>query len=258
MIVLHRILAFIFCSFVALPILWMLYSAFLPAEAILYLDMTTFGFSLANFQQAFQSGIWRALAISLLVSGATVALQLVTGLMIAYALRAGLKLRWLVLFSLAIPSELLMVPLYRELQIFGLLNTLWALVLPFAASPLIIFLLYQSLGRLPWALVEAAHLDGASELRITFGILAPLLRPEMLAAAILAFAAHWNLVLFPKVMIDQEHLYTVQVFLNQLLRDHPLDWGLLGAASLLATLPLVLLYLMFEQRITQVFESSFK
>ena len=130
--------------------------------------------------------------------------------------------------------------------------------MPFLASPLVIFLLFQSLRRLPWELVEAARLDGASEWGVLWRVLAPLLRPELVAAGILSFAAHWNLVLYPKVMAGEPRLYTVQVFLTELLRNQPLDWGLLGAAALVATLPLLALYILFEKRIVTVFETSFK
>jgi len=256
--ILYRIVTALFCLFVALPILWLLYAAFLPATAILQASLATWGFSLENFAALAETRIWRAMGVSLLASGLTVLGQLVIGLMAAYAIRSGAPLLGLVLVVLALPAELLMVPLYRQLQLAGLLDTLWALVLPFLASPMVIFLLLQSLRRLPWELVEAARLDGAREAVIIWRILAPLLRPELIAAGILGFAAHWNLVLYPRVMAGVGELQTVQVFLIDLLRNHPLDWGLLGAAALVATLPLLLLYLIFEKRIIEVFEASFK
>ncbi|MBS3933053.1 MAG: carbohydrate ABC transporter permease [Truepera sp.] len=256
--ILYRIVTALFCLFVALPILWLLYAAFLPATAILQASLATWGFSLENFAALAETRIWRAMGVSLLASGLTVLGQLVIGLMAAYAIRSGAPLLGLVLVVLALPAELLMVPLYRQLQLAGLLDTLWALVLPFLASPMVIFLLLQSLRRLPWELVEAARLDGAREAVIIWRILAPLLRPELIAAGILGFAAHWNLVLYPRVMAGVGELRTVQVFLIDLLRNHPLDWGLLGAAALVATLPLLILYLIFEKRIIEVFEASFK
>lgn len=107
-------------------------------------------------------------------------------------------------------------------------------------------------------LVEAASLDGARHPTILLRVIAPLMRPELAAAAILGFAAHWNLVLYPKVMAGKRELWTVQVLLGELLRNRPLDWGLLGAAALVATLPILLLYLLFEEHIVKVFEASFK
>lgn len=255
MIVFNRLVTAFFCVFVALPILWLLYAAFLPPEAVLSARLVPTGFSLGNFGALLESGVGRALLVSLLASSLTVCGQLVFGLMAAYAVRTGFPLLGLVLLALALPSELLLIPLYRELQGFGLLDTLAALILPFLGSPLVIFLLLQALRRLPWELVEAARLDGAGEIVIVARVLAPLLKPELLAAGTLAFAAHWNLVLYPRVMASA--LPTVQVFLTDLLRSSPLEWGLLGAAALVTTLPILLLYLFFERQIIETFEASF-
>jgi multiple sugar transport system permease protein len=109
----------------------------------------------------------------------------------------------------------------------------------------------------PWELVEAARLDGAREGTILARVVAPVLRPELVAAAVLAFAAHWNLVLFPRVTTT-EQLWTVQVFLTDLLRTRSFEWGLLGAAALVASAPILILYLVFERRILATFEKGFE
>jgi multiple sugar transport system permease protein len=171
-------------------------------------------------------------------------------------MRTGLKLLPVILLVLALPSELFLIPLYRELRVMQLLDTLWALMLPFLASPLVIFLLAQALKRIDWEIFEAAHIDGADHWTVMWRIVVPLLRSELLAAGIIGFAAHWNLVLFPKVVISEPTLWTIQVFLNELLKNQPLEWGLLGAAALVSTLPILMLYLFFEQRIIKVFELS--
>lgn len=256
MMLFNRLVTGLFCAFVALPILWLLYAAFLPPEALLSARLVPTGFSLANLAALPGTGMGRALALSLAASGLTVFGQLTFGLMAAYALRTGLPLLGAFLLALALPSELLLIPLYRQLQGFGLLDTVAALVLPFLGSPLVVFLLLQALRRLPWALVEAARLDGAGEGTVLARVLAPLLRPELLAAGVLAFAAHWNLVLYPRVMTNA--LPTVQVVLTDLLRSRPLEWGLLGAAALTATLPILVLYLVFERQIIRTFEASFQ
>ncbi|MEZ4632380.1 MAG: carbohydrate ABC transporter permease [Deinococcales bacterium] len=258
MLWLKRFITLIFCLFVALPILWLVYAAFLPAASLSQGDITQFGFSLKNFAAASQEGIWQALRTSLLASSLTVLGQLIIGLMTAYAIRQGFKIFAIILAAMALPLEVLMVPLYLQLQLFHLLDSFAVLIIPFLVSPLTIFLLSQAMRRLPQEIFESAKLDGASDLSILWRIVAPLLRPEILAAGILSFAAHWNLVLYPKIMADDPSLYTVQLFLNNLLRNHPLDWGVLGAASLIATLPLMLIYIFFEERIVKVFESSFK
>jgi len=183
--------------------------------------------------------------------------QLSFGLAAAYAIRNGARITALVLILLALPSELLLVPLYRLLQTLSLIDTFGALVVPFLASPLVVFLLLQALRRVPWELVEAARIDGASEPTILARVVAPVLRPELTAAAVLAFAAHWNLVLFPRVTTT-ESIWTVQVFLSNLLRTRPFEWGLLGAAALVASAPILILYIVFEKRILTTFEAGFR
>jgi multiple sugar transport system permease protein len=252
-----RFLTALFCLFVALPILWLVYAAFLPAEALLQANLATFGFTLDNFAALAGSGLWRSLAVSLAATGSVVLGQLAFGLGAAYAIRGGFRLLGLVMVLLALPTELLLIPLYRQLQLLGLLDTLAALILPFLASPLVIFLLLQALKRLPWEVIEAARLDGAGEAAIVWRVVAPMLRPELLATGVLAFAAHWNLVLYPRIMTT-ESLWTVQAFLTELLRTRPFEWGLLGAAALVASLPILLLYVVFEKRVLQVFEEGFR
>lgn len=246
-----------FAAFVALPLLWLVYAAFIPAEALVRANLATFGFSLDNFVALADTGLARALAVSFGATGLVVAAQLTLGLGAAYAIRNGLRLQALVMVLLALPSELLLVPLFRQLQGLGLLDTFGALVVPFLASPLVVFLLLQGMRRVPWEVVEAARLDGAGESTILARVVAPILRPELAATAVLAFAAHWNLVLYPRIMTT-EPLWTVQAFLTELLRARPFEWGLLGAAALVASLPLLVLYVVFERRIIEVFEAGFR
>lgn len=252
-----RLITVVVCVFVALPLAWLVYAAFIPAEALIAANIATFGVTLENFAALGGTGLWRAMGVSVLASGLAVAGQLAFGLGAAYAIRNGARLLGLVLLLMAIPSELLLVPLYRQLQTLSLIDTLGALVVPFLASPLIVFLLLQALRRLPWELIEAARLDGASEGVIVARVVAPVLRPEMVAAAVLAFAAHWNLVLYPRVMTT-ESLWTVQVFLTDLLRTRSFEWGLLGAAALVASAPILILYVVFEKRIIATFEAGFR
>jgi multiple sugar transport system permease protein len=252
-----RLVTAAFSAFVALPLLWLVYAAFIPPEALIRANLATFGFSLQNFAALAGTGLWRAMGVSFVATGTVVAAQLAFGLGAAYAIRNGLRLLALVMVLLALPSELLLVPLYRLLQGFRLLDSIGALVVPFLASPLVVFLLLQALRRVPWEVVEAARLDGAGEVTIVARVVAPILRPELTATAVLAFAAHWNLVLYPRIMTS-ESLWTVQAFLTELLRARAFEWGLLGAAALVASAPLLILYVVFEKRIIEVFESGFR
>lgn len=253
----HRIVAALFAAFVALPLVWLAYLGFLPPGAVLEARLLPSGVSLANFAELAGSGLARALVLSLAVSGVTVAGQLVLGLAAAYAIWLGLRARWAVLLTLVLPVELLLIPLYGLLDRLSLLDTIFALVLPFLARPVVIFLLLQALRRFPIELLEAAALDGARHPTLLARVVAPVMAPHLTAAGVLGFAAHWNMVLFPRVMVTDRELWTVNLWLAELLRGRPLEWGLLGAAALLATLPLVVAFLLLERPILRAFDRSF-
>lgn len=256
---LKHLLVFAALLFVALPFLWMAYAAFMPKEAVYSGEIfSKVGFSLENVRGLAKEGFWERLLFSLGLSSTVVFLQLLTGLLAAYALRAGLGLLPFYLVLMAIPAELLLVPLYGVLKNLALLETFWALLLPFAASPFVIYLVYQGMRAVPEELLEAAKLDGAGHRVLLFRILLPLVRPTLVAAGVLAFAAHWNLVLYPRVVVSDPGLWTLQTWLTDLQRKYPTDWGLLSAAALFSVLPIALLYLLFERRVVATFEEGLK
>jgi multiple sugar transport system permease protein len=255
---LGKALILILVIFIALPILWLAYAAFLPKEVVFNNDAIPVGFTLKNFLELPFNELIRPLILSMVLSTLVAFLQLAFALPAAFAIRAGTNLLWFFLLMLPISADLLIIPLYGLLKDLHLLNSPLALVLPFLVSPFTVFLLYSGLVKLPWAYVEAAKLDGASNFQIIRKVIAPLLQPELTAAGVLAFAAHWNIVLFPKVMLNDKNWYTVQVALNELLRAEPFNWGRLGAAAMLTSLPILVLYLIFERRVTKTIEGGLK
>ncbi|PZA06235.1 MULTISPECIES: carbohydrate ABC transporter permease [unclassified Meiothermus] len=243
---------------VALPFLWMAFAAFIPQEIVYSGELfRRFGFTLANFQVLAKEGFWGRMGFSLVVSSLVTFLQLFTAFLAAYAIKEGLRVLPFFLLLLAVPAELLLVPLYGLLKGLHLLDTVWALILPFAASPFTVFLLYGAMRSIPEELLEAARLDGAGHRVLLSRILFPLMRPTLVAAGVLAFAAHWNLVLYPRVVAGEEWK-TVQTWLTDLQRKYPADWGILSAAALAATLPLVLVYLAYERRVVESVEEGLK
>jgi multiple sugar transport system permease protein len=254
-----RIIVGLMVVFVLLPIIWLAYSSFIPKEALFKPDTTIpVGFTFRNYLELPFKELIRPLLLSLLLSSTVAGLQVLIALPAAFAIRAGTNVLPLYLFLLSVPAELLLVPLYGLLKDLSLLNNPLAMVLPFLASPFTVFLLYGGVVKLPWAYVEAAKLDGATNLQILIKVIAPLLRPEMTAASVLAFAAHWNLVLYPRIVLNDRNWATVQVALTELLQKDPNNWGELGAAAMLTSLPILVLYALFERRVTRVIEGGLK
>ncbi len=253
-----RVVVGLLVIFIAAPMLWLAYSAFIPKEALFSGATIPVGFTMNNFLELPFAELIRPLIVSLVLSSLVAVLNVGIALPAAFAIRSGTPILGAYLFLLSVPVELLLIPLYGLLKDLHLLNSPLAMVLPFLASPFTVFLIYGGLVRLPWAYVEAAKLDGANNLAIIVRVIAPLLRPELTAAGVLAFAAHWNLVLYPAVVMNDQRWWTVQVALTNLLRKDPNNWGGLGAAAMLTSIPILILYVIFERRITRTIEGGLK
>lgn len=150
-----------------------------------------------------------------------------------------------VLILYLVPPALLFIPLYRVLSVLGATNSLRALVLayPTFTVPFCTWLLIGFFKGVPIELEEAALVDGANRWVAFTRIVLPLVVPGLLASAIFAFTLSWNEFLYALVMIQDESAMTVPVGLNLLIYGDVFDWGQLMAASVITTMPVVVLYM---------------
>lgn len=183
------------------------------------------------------------------------ALQIVLGLPAAYAL-AKLRFRGreavfgIVMFSLWLPAQVRFVPTFVMFAEMGIVNTMAALVLPFAVSGFGIFWFRQGLASVPDTLIEAARLDGASELRIVYGILAPLLAPTLAAFFIFSFVLHYNDYFWPLVMTTDDAVRTLPLGVA-LLREQGtgIRWNVMMAANVLLSLPPIAIFTLAQRQL---------
>ena len=170
-------------------------------------------------------------------------LQITLALPAGYAL-AKLRFRgkkWalgLVVATLLVPAQVRFVPVFSLLANVGLVNTLSGLILPFGVSALGTFLVRQALLGVPDAQIEAARIDGASELYIVYRILAPLLTPTLTSLFLFSFVSHWNDYFWPLVLTTDEHARTLPLAIA-LLREQGtgVRWHLVMAGNVILSLP---------------------
>ena len=212
------------------------------------------GWTLAHYQAAWHQGHFlRAFANSTLVALAVTALQVVTSALAGYAL-ARLSFRGrgavllLVLATLVIPFQLLVIPVFLVLRWGHLINTYGALILPTAANGFGIFLLRQFFQTIPRELEEAAALDGANQLQILTQIMLPLARPAVVTLFLFTFIGEWNDLFKPLVFTTRPELQTVQLALASFQEQFVNDWPLLMAAVVIATVPIVVLFLIGQRQ----------
>ena len=153
-----------------------------------------------------------------------------------------------ILVTMMIPMQVLLVPLFQMMASLGWIDSYQAVILPFLANAFGIFLMRQSFLDFPDALIESARIDGASELRIFYRIVLPVARPQVAALIIYTFMTQWNSFIWPLLMLNTEDNYTVPVALNTMVGLSRVDYSGLMLGSLIATLPLLILFLIFQKQ----------
>lgn len=213
--------------------------------------------SLENYREAWSRGNFlRAFANSALVALSVTGLQLFTSALAGYALarmkfwgRKGLLLT--VLATLIIPFQLLVIPIFMVLKWGHLINTYAALILPTAASGYGIFLMCQFFQTIPIELEEAAALDGATPWQILWEVMLPLSRPALVTLFLFTFIGEWNDLFKPLIFTTRPELQTVQLTLAAFQEQFTSGWALLMAAVVIATIPVMLLFLIGQRQLIQ-------
>ncbi|MGN0586333.1 MAG: carbohydrate ABC transporter permease [Oscillospiraceae bacterium] len=173
-----------------------------------------------------------------------VVFQLATAALAAYAfarLKGRLKeiIFFVYIIVMLMPYQVTLVPNYLVSDFLGILNTRWAIILPAVFTPFSVFLLSKIMRRIPVSFIEAAKLDGAGELQIFRYIALPLCKSVMYSVAILVFIDYWNMVEQPLVLLNDESLYPLSVFLSRI------NSGEIGLAFAVATIYMIPTLLMF-------------
>jgi multiple sugar transport system permease protein len=167
-----------------------------------------------------------------------------------YRIPGGRFLFVLVISTIMLPKQVILVPMYILMQRLGLLDTYWALTLPFLADPFNIFLIRQYLVSIPPDCEDAARLDGAGELTVLFRVVMPMLRPVLAVVAIHTCLINWNSFLFPFILTNTTSMRTLPVGVALLSQGaHSIDWGHLMAGAVISALPVVVAFAIFQRHI---------
>jgi arabinosaccharide transport system permease protein len=153
----------------------------------------------------------------------------------------------LVLLVMMVPLQILILPLYRLLIFFRSMNTFHGIMLPFIASPFAIFFFRQFVIGIPLDFVDAGRIDGLSEFGVFFRVMAPLMRPAFGAMAILGALLSWNSFLWPLIVMRTKKMFTLPVGLAGLLTPYGTNYDLLISGSLMATLPIIIVFFVFQR-----------
>jgi multiple sugar transport system permease protein len=200
--------------------------------------------------------LWDWYLASAITAVVTVALTVLFGSMAAYALSRlrfrGRRLVFLLMIGgIMIPPQVLIVPVFQELNLVGLLNTYWAVILPQVPAVIAVFVFKQFFDGLPRDFEESARIDGAGFWTIYRSIILPLSRPVIGAMAIVTFVGVWNNLILPLFVLSNPKLMTIPVGLATVQGSYGQRLSDIQASSILGALPLVILFLLFQRRIVE-------
>ena len=241
------------------PLLYAVWTAFHPGAYSTRFDLLA-PLTLENFRAAWAAAPFpryflnTSILVAIILAG-----QLVLGTLAAYAFARfsfpGRDIAFaLVLIQLMIMPDVLVVENYRSIHALGLVDTIPAMALPYMASAFGIFLLRQTFKTIPRELEEAARIEGCGTLGILWRVYVPLAKPTYLAYALVSVSHHWNNFLWPLIVTNTVETRPLTVGLAVFAgTDQGIDWAIITAATLLASGPLLIAFLLFQRQFVQSF-----
>lgn len=232
------------------PYYWLLKTSFEPAELITgKVVLIPTALTLDHYRAVLEVGLVDSIVNSLIAAIGTMVLTTVVALLGAYAITRYVfpgrrRAAQLVLLTYMFPNTALVVPMFQMVSDLGLLNQPVTLVFlhSMIALPFCLWIMQSYLESIPRELEEAALVEGASEFGAFGRITVPQAAPAIIAVAILAFIMSWGEYMFAFVLSTDSAKYTIPVKVTQLLGGYQVDWGLVAAASIVATVPVLALF----------------
>ena len=244
----------LFCGFIA---------SFRPGRELirrgLALNLDSSGMSLNNYKYLFSGNAdsikyWNWFKNSMILTLVTVALTLIVCYFVAYGItmykfKLQKVLFMLVIATMMVPFEILLMPLYQEMIDINLIDSMWGVILPGLCSASTIFFFHQYMISLPAELLDAGRIDGANEYYISVKIMMPITKPAFSSMAILCAMGAWNNMLWPLMVFRSADKFTLTIGLNTLLTPYGNNYDMLIAGSMLAIVPIMVVFLIFQRYI---------
>ena len=247
------------------PFIWMLSTSVKNPQEMMQLPPTIIPkeIVLENYSAAWNSGpFFRYLLNSIFVTGSILIIQFVVMVPAAYAFSKikfkGEKILFgILLVGLMIPPQVTFLPVYMMMSKLGLINTYVPLIIPFMTTSFGIFLLRQNFMQISDEIIEAAKLDGASDLKIMFRIMVPMAKPAVITFILFNFIYHWNNYFWPLVMTNTDAIRTLPIGVALLKSSEGITaWNVIMAGNIILILPIILVYIFANKKVKEAFMYS--
>lgn len=240
-----------------IPVVWTVLGSFkTPTElAMRGGPILPQSWSFDNYEQAldrfpFPQYIMNSALVTVGATLLTVAINAMAAYPLAkYNFRGKNFLFVLTLATIMIPLQVILIPVYQVVAQLGLVNSLWGMIIPAAATPTGVFLLRQYMLTIPDELIEAARVDGSGEFRTFVQVVLPLCTPALAVVAIFSVMWRWNDFLWPLVVAQSEKVYTLPVALARFNAEETVPFNMIIAMSVVSIVPVIIAFLFFQRQI---------
>ena len=212
--------------------------------------------TMGNYDKLFAKPAFLWLFNIVLISAMAMILTCITAALAGYAL--GKKrfygrtiLFTIIICAMALPKQVIVIPLAQEMKLLHMSDTLWAVILPTVGWPFGVFLMKQFSETIPNEILEAARVDGAGELKTFFSVVFPMIKPGIGALAIFTFVNTWNDYFLQLVMLTSEEKWTLPLAIANMQGEMSSDFGLIMAGAALASIPIIVVFIAFQKYFTQ-------
>lgn len=211
----------------------------------------------SNYQNALLNGkVGIYLLNSIIVTALTILFTVLAATMATFAMQ---RMRWklskvtmsILLVGMMIPIHAALLPVFVVMRNLKIIDTIWSLIIPYTgfAIPMGIMIIYGMMDGIPRELDESACIDGCSIYRMFFSIILPMLRPAIATAAIFTFLQSWNELMMAVTFISKDSAKTLTVGIQSMAGQYLTEWGPIGAALVVATVPTLILYFMLSSQV---------
>ena len=248
----------IICSFISVfPLYWMISAATNQSVDVARGKISIGVYALENFHKLTeQTDLWGAMGNSFLYS----IVQTIVALLICSLAGFGFELYHdkgkdkvfsILLLAMMVPQVATMIPLFKMVSSAGLLNTVWAFILPSISTPFLIMMFRQNSRNFPVDIMEAARLEGLSEFQIFYRMYMPVKKSTYAAAAVITFMNAWNAYLWPKVVMADTRAQTMPMLIANLSSGYTTDYGVLMMGVLFCSLPTMIVFFVLQKQFAE-------
>lgn len=248
----------IIVSFLSIfPLLWMISAATNTSLDVARGRIMLGSYAMENFKKLVsEQNLWGAMKNSAIYA----IVQTVASLFICSLAGYGFELYHdkgkdrlfsILLLAMMVPQVATMIPLFKMMSKLGFLNTVWGFILPSLSTPFLIMMFRQNSRNFPLDLMQAARIDGLSEMGIFFRMYVPIMRPTYAAAAVITFMNSWNAYLWPKVVLNKTEAQTMPMLIANLSAGYSIDYGVLMMGVLFCSIPTMVVFFVLQKQFTE-------